>query len=450
MSLREAIESYHLLLTDELAGASQAQLENQQKLRGLFFGQRPLCCALRPRFMTPEQYRYLQSRVHILLRAFDKAYRVAMVNEAFRSQFGLLDWEEELVKHESGFRDPSPTSRVDTFFVTERGGLRLTEYNAETPASPGFNDILAEISYGLPVMREFLRQYEVRPLPARHSVMNSLMDAYYQWSGRYELPRIAILDWREVPSYSEFVLFSDYFKSQGLECVIADPREVEYTNGRLMAGDFHITLIYKRVLISELIERGGMDHPVVRAVRDGAVCMVNPFSCKILHKKASLAVLSDERNASLFSLNELEAIAAHIPWTCRVENRHALFHGRMIDLVPFMLEHRESLVLKPNDEYGGKGIVLGWETDTSGWEQAISTALTEPYIVQERVAIPSELFPLMIDGRVQLVDQMLDTNPLVFYGDYVDGCLSRLSSQALLNVSAGTGSAVATFIVEKR
>jgi hypothetical protein len=45
---------------------------------------------------------------------------------------------------------------------------------------------------------------------------------------------------------------------------------------------------------------------------------------------------------------------------------------------------------------------------------------------------------------------MLDTNPLVFYGDYVDGCLSRLSSEALLNVSAGTGSAVATFIVEKR
>jgi hypothetical protein len=63
------------------------------------------------------------------------------------------------------------------------------------------------------------------------------------------------------------------------------------------------------VLISELVERGGMDHPVVRAVRDRAVCMVNPFRCKILHKKASLAVLSDERNADLFSPDEREAIA---------------------------------------------------------------------------------------------------------------------------------------------
>ncbi|HCJ32944.1 MAG TPA: hypothetical protein DHV65_01410, partial [Ktedonobacter sp.] len=199
-----------------------------------------------------------------------------------------------------------------------------------------------------------------------------------------------------------------------------------------------------------LIERGGMDHPVVRAVLDGAVCMVNPFRCKILHKKASLAVLYDKRNANLFSAAEQEAIEAHIPWTCRVENRHVHYHGETIDLIPFILEHRENLVLKPNDEYGGKGVVLGWQIDASGWEQTILTALSEPYIVQERVAIPTEPYPIMINGQVTFVDQMLDTNPLVFYGDYVDGCLSRLSSEALLNVSAGTGSAAATFIVEKR
>ena len=137
MSLREAIQSYHELLTDELASASQAQIDAQQLQRGLYFGGRPLCTILRPRFMTPEQYRFLQARVRVLLRAFDKAYHAAMEDVSIRAQFGLLDWEEALVQHDPGFRNPSPTSRVDTFFVTERGGLRLTEYNAETPASPG-------------------------------------------------------------------------------------------------------------------------------------------------------------------------------------------------------------------------------------------------------------------------------------------------------------------------
>src|SRR5579859_7398494 len=169
-ALREAIEHYHGLLTDDVATASQAQLDDQQKRRNLYFGQRPLCTILRPRFLTPEQYRFLQNRVQILMGAFDKAYRVALEDATFRAQFGLLDWEEHLIKHDPGFRNPSPTSRVDTFFVTERGGLRLTEYNAETPASPAYNDILASIFYGLPVMREFLHKYEVRTLPSRHSV----------------------------------------------------------------------------------------------------------------------------------------------------------------------------------------------------------------------------------------------------------------------------------------
>ncbi len=450
MSLREVIECYHDLLNDEMAIASQVQLDEQQQRRGLFFGQRPLSVILRPRFITPEQYRFLHARMRILLRAFDKIYQAAMEDAAFRSQFGLLDWEEELIRDDPGFVSPSPTSRVDTFFVSERGGLRLTEYNADTPASPAYNDILTEIFYGLPVMREFLRRYEVRPLLARHSVLHVLLDAYQQWVGNREAPRIAIIDWREVPSYSEFVLFADFFKAQGLECIITDPREVEYRNGRLFAGDFAITLIYKRVLITELIERCGLESPIVRAVRDRAVCMVNPFRCKILHKKASLAVLRDERNAHLFSEDEQEAINAHIPWTCRVEERTMHYRDQPIDLMPYLQEHRENFVLKPNDEYGGKGIVLGWETDSSAWQQALQVALEGQYIVQERVTIPCEPYPGLIDGHLKFINCMLDTNPLVFYGHYMDGCLSRLSTEALLNVSAGTGSAVPTFVVEKR
>src|SRR5438046_4613674 len=145
-------------------------------------------------------------------------------------------------------------------------------------------------------------------------------------------------------------MFAEYFKLQCLECIIADPREVEYRNGQLVAGDFHITLIYKRVLISELVARGGLDHPVVRAVLEGAVCMVNPFRCKILHKKASLAVLSDERNASLFTVVERRAIDAHVPWTRTVVEQKTLHGGRTVDLVPFILAQRDRLVLKPNDQ----------------------------------------------------------------------------------------------------
>jgi uncharacterized circularly permuted ATP-grasp superfamily protein len=448
--LRESIATYHDLLTDELGAASQAHLDDQLRRRGLFFGDRPLCTVLRPRWMTAEQYRYCQERAAVVLRAFGKAHRAAIADPKVRAQFGLTEWEEQLVLDDPGFRDASPTARLDAFFVSGGDGLRFTEYNAETPAGAAYNDVLSEVFEGLPIMRAFLRRYQLRSLPARASVARALLDAFEEWAGRRESPRIAILDWSNVPTYSEFVLFERYFASQGIECIIADPRNVEYRGGRLMAGDFHITLIYKRVLLSELVEQCGVESAVVRAVRDRAVCMVNPFACKILHKKASLAVLSDERNAHLFTDDERRAIEAHIPWTRVVEERKTTHAGRTVDLLPFIRDNRERLVLKPNDEYGGKGIVLGWEVTDDVWESTIRTALAEPYIVQERIPLPSEPYPSFADGRVHVVDRMLDTAPYVFYGDFVDGCLTRLSTAALLNVTAGGGSSVPTYVIEER
>ncbi|MFZ0546414.1 MAG: hypothetical protein WAM60_13300 [Candidatus Promineifilaceae bacterium] len=450
MLLQEAIQTYHDLLTDSMAQDSQAQLTKQLRQHGLFFGDRPLCTVLRPRFFTPREYRFLRSRVRVILSAFDRAYRAAIADTEFQKQFCLEDWETELVKHDPGFKSPTPVSRLDAFFITTRDELRFTEYNAEVPAASAYNDAFTEVFYGLPVMREFMRQYEVRSLPSRHSVMHALLDAYEQWLGHREIPNIIILDWKEVPTYSEFRLFLAYFKSQGIECVIADPREMEYRNGKLYAGDFPVDVIYKRVLITELIQRGGMDHPVVRAVLDNNVCMVNPFRCKLLYKKTSLSVLSDERNQHLFNTEELRAIDDHIPWTRTVEERHTVHDGKAVDLIPYIQKYRQQFVLKPSDEYGGKGIVLGWLASEEEWNQTIQIALEHPYIVQERVEIPWEPYPSLVDGRIHISNRMQDTAPFAFYGEYMDGCLTRLGTDPLLNVTAGGGSSVPTFVVQKR
>ena len=78
MALWQAIEQYHALLTDSLGAESQGQLDEGQRRRGLNFGDRPLTTVLRPRFLVPEQYRFVQARVHLLMRAFLKAYDAAL------------------------------------------------------------------------------------------------------------------------------------------------------------------------------------------------------------------------------------------------------------------------------------------------------------------------------------------------------------------------------------
>jgi hypothetical protein len=450
--VKSAVARYHDLLTPEAAADSHDWFVRQLLAKGLEFGGRPLCSVLRPRFLTLEQYRLIADRSALVLSALETARAAAMADQRLRAQFCLLDWEESLIHDDPGFRDASPTSRLDAFFAegADGSGLKFTEYNAETPAGAGYGDALTELFLSLPMMVEFRREYHCWPLPSAPGVAHALLAAHREWSGTREAPRIAIVDWSDVPTQSEFVIFRDFFQGNGLECVIADPREMEYRNGKLFAGDVHVTLIYKRVLIDELVKVCGLEHGVVRAVRERAVCMVNPFRCKLLHKKASLAVVGDERNASLFSEAERRAVALHVPWTRVVAERSTEFDRRRIDLLPWMVENRERLVLKPNDDYGGRGIVLGWTVTAEKWQDAIRNALDEPYIVQQRVTIPEEPFPSWVDGGLDIHDRSLDTAPYVSHGRFVEGCLTRISTDELLNVTAGGGSNVPTLLLEKR
>ena len=444
------IAVYHDGLTPLVAADTAEQLDRQLRGRRLVFGDRPLCTVLRPRLITVEQLSGLQRRSRAILRAFRTAYDHAMRDAAFRAHFGLEAWEEELIHADPGYAEPSPTSRLDFFWVPHSGALGLTEYNAETPAGAAYNDQLAEAFNDLPAMRVFAKKYELLPLPARAGVIGALLDAYAEFAGTRKRPRVAILDWDDVPTRAEFDLYQQAFAALGIHCTIADPRACEYRGGKLWLEGAPVDLIYKRVLITELVERCGLTHDVVRAVRERAVCMVDGFRCKILHKKASLAVLSDEANADMFSTEERAAIADCIPWTRVVEERSTSHNGSPVDLIPFIHEAREQLVLKPSDAYGGEGVVLGWNSDDAAWAAAVQTALGSPHIVQKRVAIPSEPYPSWVDDKLEIYDRMLDTAPFVTHGDYMDGMLTRLSTAALLNVTAGGGSTVPTFVVVPR
>jgi uncharacterized circularly permuted ATP-grasp superfamily protein len=178
--------------------------------------------------------------------------------------------------------------------------------------------------------------------------------------------------------------------------------------------------------------------------------MTNSFSAKLLAKKASFALMSDEQNSYLFDAAQIAAINAHIPWTRRVSNRNTMYHGLEVDLLPFVSDHKEQFVVKPNDEYGGKGVVLGWEASQEAWDETLRLGLSEPFVIQERVEPIYKDFPAWINGRLDISERFVDANPYVFYGQTVHGCLTRLSSVALLNVTAGGGSVVPTFLLQKK
>jgi uncharacterized circularly permuted ATP-grasp superfamily protein len=145
------------------------------------------------------------------------------------------------------------------------------------------------------------------------------------------------------------------------------------------------------------------------------------------------------------SAGERALLARALPWTRRVAERRTRKEGREVDLVPFVVEHRERMVLKPTHEYGGRSVLLGSETAPAAWEAAVQAALATPWVVQERVEIPEEPFPVLTDAGLDFVSLKVNTNPFYAAGETV-GAVTRASCSSVINVSAGGGS-VPTFVV---
>src|SRR6202040_525203 len=162
-------------------------------------------------------------------------------------------------------------------------------------------------------------------------------------------------------TFSEFELLRDAFTALGVHTIVCDPRDLSFDRGALVAGGRRIDLVYRRVLINDMVSREPECRALLDAYEARAVCVANTLRCKIPHKKAFFAVLTDDRYAGLFSAGERELIRRHVPWTALVEERRTARDGQPVDLVSYLRAHRERFVIKPNDEYGGTGVTLGWE-----------------------------------------------------------------------------------------
>ena len=442
----EHVDVYNSLLEDEvLAAASVEHLREDQKRRRLSFGDRLLSISLRPNLLTRERYTAAVEAAAAIYGALRALEQALLRDGELRRELDLAPEEERLALADPGFRSSSPSSRLDSFFAEE---VRYVEYNAESPAGMAYGDQMTEVFQRLPVLRAFRRRYRLRTLPTRARQLATMLRAFRQWGGG-DQPVIAIVDWTGVPTATEFELFRDFFEEKGVRTVICAPRDLELRRGRLHAAGTAVNLVYRRVLTAELLSRGEEARELVDAYLSGAACVVNSFRAKLLHKKMSLALLSDDRYADLYTPTQRQAIQQHVPWTRKVAEGRTTRHGKPIpDLVRYVAENRDRLVLKPNDEYGGKGVVLGWTVDQTEWERALQEGLGRPYVVQEAVEVPREPFPVTME-KVDLLDLAIDLDPYLFDGR-TGGCLTRLSSSALLNVTAGAGSIVPTYLVEGR
>lgn len=436
--MRDAlIAKYHQSLArdDGLTSDFFARLKTMMRERRLMYDNREISHALRPHFLTDRQYAILSHSSEVLAEALEKV-AVALLSEPSRMQtVGLTEREIKLALIEPRQSSSVKTSRLDAFVHGQE--VKFVEYNAENPSSladqEGLNEILGEVS----AMKNIARHYELRQFSPARCLLSLLLDSFREWGSR-RVPNIAILDWDDVPTAPEFAVLADFFNSQGVATIICSPEELQYENGRLRCGAFAVDLVYKRVVINELLAACDDSHPLIRAYLAGDVCLVNSFRCKIVHKKAVFALLTDKANANWFTARERDVMRRTVPWTRRVTHQRTDYHGVEVDLIEYVRKHQRQFVIKPNDDYGGRGISFGEHATSSEWDLALAEALTGDYVVQEKVDLQTEIFPIFSESCWALEPMYVDTNPFLFNGR-VGGAMVRLSGSPVVNVTAGGG-----------
>lgn len=423
-------------------------LAERMRERHLTFGGRLLCPFLRPFFLAADDERRVLGAAEAMWRLGERVAAAALDRPDVLRELGLSDEEIRLARIDPGYGVASTAARADAFLLPD--SLRFAEYNAESPAGAGYSQRLAELFDREPLMTAFRREFDARFYTPIARLLEALLDSYRDWGGTARPPRVAIVDWREVPTWSEFELLRDAFDAMGVPTIIADPRDLAFDGSRLLAGAEPIDLVYRRVLINDVVSRTDDCRALVDAYARRAVCVANTFRCKLPHKKAFFAILTDERFDALFDGDDLTAIRAHIPWTRVVRDEPATRDGRTFPLLEYLRTQQMDFVIKPNDEYGGTGVTLGWELSSSEWEDAIERAASGAqgtWVAQERIAVRREPFPVCEEGAIREREMLVDFAPYLFRGR-LGGFLTRLSTTSLANVTSGGGQ-VPAFVVSR-
>jgi hypothetical protein len=448
--LNEAIARYHRILESESYRDLSWVDALEQKLQASHLNDsgRQVSPVLRPHFITQRQYTNLVKAAEALYCAIDRIEKMALATPSLMSRMQMLPAEKMLASVDPGYPYLSVTSLLDTHL--NNGSLQFVGYTADTPAGVVYGEALNNAFYEAPPVKEFRKKYPLAKFGGSKPLLQSLIKAYREFGGK-KSPNIGILEFKQNFQSSEtgeFAILMETFRREGYRTEVITPDQLEYRNGVLRRGDFTVDLVYRRVRVSEFLVRFDLNHPLVRAYRDRAVCVVNSFRSEMAQRRAIFDLLTDESITSGFPTLERKAIRDFIPWTRVVTAGNTAYHEQQVDLPAFIHVNRERLILKPNDDDGERRTFVGAEMDEAGWDRALKSAMRDSYVVQEVTKTLTSEFPIHRYGTIEMREMNVDVHPHSFLGK-VNGCSTWVSPIGANGFSTVSGLAP-TFILESK
>lgn len=407
---------------------------------------------LRPLMIDAATYSEMQRSLELVMQGFTIATNRLAVDEPLRRSLGIPAYLEPLLDFDRAHGKPACLGRLDAI-MTGDGSLTAIEFNSEPQSAP-FQYELQQAFARLPITQAFAREFELRSIDLYEEMFTTLAAR----ARGDRMPCIAIIDkglWSTPRRASVFRPLM-YCSARGCPVLYVDPEELDYKQGKLTAGGIEVNLVAFPNW-DLLINARKRLTKVLKAVSDGVVEVYAGLSRGLLASyKVVFELLSSPTHYEMFSPEVAAALARHVPWTRVLRERTTDRAGGTVDLLPFVTDHREQLVIKPAGGGGGGNITIGRDVDDATWKAAIQKGVTQNWIVQELAVAERQTFPITdLDGNISFHELNCEFTPYVWNGERIEGVLCRVVAGSVISdlgdqkIGIANGVETATWIINR-
>ncbi|MBN1550574.1 hypothetical protein JW979_03855 [bacterium] len=435
-------------------GQQMESLASQMADKQMFMDGKLFPTFIKPYFVEKSARPLFEKVTRLLISSLNKIGDTYFHENRFTDQIRLKGRLADLASLDPGYPGHQIINRLDIFYIPETQELKLLEYNCGDPSGMGWHDQMLEMFLGLPVIKKLQDKYEFQVDWLVKSHFKTFFKKYNEWCEKKGVkpeakPNVSFVCKRDSTVLGDFLAFVEYYREMGYDTQFGDPRDFEYDGSKLLLNGKPIHLIYRDAIDDVILDPYWDDSQnLVQALRDNAVCFVNPVSAASGDWKSILEILSDPQYEDLFDEEERACHSAHIPWTRTLADVKTVFKGDEIDLLPFVRNNKSLFVLKPNDGYGGFGILVGPDASEDQWQRLIDKSFKEGivYTVQELVNIPKEQFPEIENGKfLGFEPKNVNVNLWSHDGRFA-GAFVRAAAGNIINVHQGGGMVPVFFV----